>query len=246
MNSIKLSAMAGVTGFALSFLIALFSRVRLPVLLLRSVLFGAIFFIVSGVSNLLVRRFLSELLSDTPDGPDDGLPASGVDITVDDEGGLLFDDEAGLEEAGLGEMENAAPPAGGSGEDGGTAGGAAGAGSGGYDAPAGDAALHGAGSGWYDALSHGMEKSNSYDYGGGLEQNSAAGYTGVDKRVDRTAQAALSGGSEEGGGGFEESQSRVSMGAERREALTRMTKAFSGKDDAGKIAKTIHNLLSDE
>ena len=72
-------------AFVLSFLIGLVSRTSMPIAIIRPLVFGALFFIISCLINLIVNRFLPELLEDSGSGEEPGLfPGSRVNITVGD------------------------------------------------------------------------------------------------------------------------------------------------------------------
>ena len=68
LNLRKSGVIAGV-AFILSFLISLVSHTSMPMLIIRPVFFGALFFTITGLVYFLVNRFLPELLEE--DGPDE-------------------------------------------------------------------------------------------------------------------------------------------------------------------------------
>jgi hypothetical protein len=59
MDDIKQAIIAGGCGFGISFLVALGSGVRLPMLLVRPLIFGIIFFALGAGAMYLYRRFLA-------------------------------------------------------------------------------------------------------------------------------------------------------------------------------------------
>ncbi|MDR0637668.1 MAG: hypothetical protein LBG27_01985 [Spirochaetaceae bacterium] len=88
MEKYKPAMIAGGCAFTLSLLIALVSRVRFPVLLLRPLIFGAGFFLFGLGATLLFRRFL------VADPKETGWEGN-VDVSVGDDdedgiGGLVF------------------------------------------------------------------------------------------------------------------------------------------------------------
>ena len=83
MFDLRLSGIFGVTAFILSFVIGLVSRLTLPMLIIRPLIFAVIFFALSAFVKILISRFLPELLEDSTD--EDGLtPGSRINILEDD------------------------------------------------------------------------------------------------------------------------------------------------------------------
>jgi hypothetical protein len=74
MFKIKISVIAGVCGFALSLLIALIAGVGFPALVIRPIIFCALFFGGATLVQFLVNTKLGELVE------------GGVDLTLDDDG----------------------------------------------------------------------------------------------------------------------------------------------------------------
>jgi len=80
---LRLSGIFAVTAFVLSFVIGLLSRLSLPVLIIRPLIFAVVFFVLSAFIKMLIGRFLPELLEDSAD--EDGLaPGSRINILEDD------------------------------------------------------------------------------------------------------------------------------------------------------------------
>ena len=79
MFNLKLSVIASVMAFFLSLLIGLISRSSFPILLLRPVFFGILFFALTTLITLLVNRFLPELL-EQPEAPELNIPGAHIDI----------------------------------------------------------------------------------------------------------------------------------------------------------------------
>jgi hypothetical protein len=79
MGMYKTALITGAGGFCLSLLIALMSRVRLPMLLLRPLLFGVIFCLIGGGAFFLYRRFLAGFSEN-----EQNAYGNNVDISVDD------------------------------------------------------------------------------------------------------------------------------------------------------------------
>jgi hypothetical protein len=108
-------------AFALSFFISLVSRTSMPVVIIRPLIFGVLFFVISCIVNFLADRFLPELLDrDNDEDGADLLPGSRIDLTVGDSSdfpqdndpavvfpGLAFvDAEANDSEEGLGNISS--------------------------------------------------------------------------------------------------------------------------------------------
>ena len=90
MFDLKISGIIAGAAFILSFLIGLISGTSMPMAIVRPLIFGILFFVITALINLAVSRFLPELtedsrgdaplgLSGTPDGA-----GSRVNITLDD------------------------------------------------------------------------------------------------------------------------------------------------------------------
>jgi hypothetical protein len=86
--NLKWSGIAGICGFVFSLLVGLLSGAGFPLLLIRAVVFGAVFFALGAGAWLLINNFVPELLFP---GEDEGdfsgagpAPGSRVDISVGD------------------------------------------------------------------------------------------------------------------------------------------------------------------
>ena len=95
MFNLRISGIAAGAAFILSLVIGLASGVNLAVMLLRALVFAALFFAFSGIIVWLAGRFMPELLSAAEPGLDMGgvpPPGSMVDISVGQEpsGGGAF------------------------------------------------------------------------------------------------------------------------------------------------------------
>ena len=88
MFKIKVSAIASGSAFVLSLLIGLMGRASFPVLIMRSLFFGVLFFALTTLITLLVNRFLPELLED-PDTPPPELIIPGSKINIREESSAL-------------------------------------------------------------------------------------------------------------------------------------------------------------
>ena len=87
--NLKISGIIAGAAFILSFLIGLAGRTSMPMLFVRPLLFAVLFFIISGFANILVSRFLPELLEeDIPDRDKTQAPGSRINITDEDYTGL--------------------------------------------------------------------------------------------------------------------------------------------------------------
>ena len=85
MFNLKVSAIVAGIAFVLSFLIGLFSKTTMPMIILRPIIFAFVFFVISALIYILVRSFLPELLENETPGFDSGLlPGSRVNITESD------------------------------------------------------------------------------------------------------------------------------------------------------------------
>jgi hypothetical protein len=97
MFNLRTSGIAAGAAFILSLAVGLISGVSLAVMLLRALVFAALFFAFSGIIVWLTGRFMPELLAAPDPGPDTGgvpPPGSRVDISVGQEpsGGGAFPD----------------------------------------------------------------------------------------------------------------------------------------------------------
>jgi hypothetical protein len=83
--NIRLGGIVGTLAFILSFLLGVISGTRLPIVLLRALIFAAVFMLLSGGIYTLVSMYLPDLLS-PPDMPGSGRggPGSRLDISLDD------------------------------------------------------------------------------------------------------------------------------------------------------------------
>jgi hypothetical protein len=95
----KLSGICAGAGFILSFLVGLFSGALFPLLLIRALIFAAVFFALSSALYAAIQLYLPELLTgDSGDGP---VLGGQVDISVGDDAGAP--EGISLESASLGE-----------------------------------------------------------------------------------------------------------------------------------------------
>jgi hypothetical protein len=79
----KAGGIAAGTAFILSFCIGLFSGIGFLALIVRALLFGALFFGLSCLVFWLLGQFVPELLNEGEDGIDIPLPGSRVNISID-------------------------------------------------------------------------------------------------------------------------------------------------------------------
>ena len=85
MFNLKVSGIIAGIAFVLSFLIGLFSKTTMPMIILRPLIFAFVFFVISALIYILIRTFLPELLEDESSGFDPGLlPGSRINITEGD------------------------------------------------------------------------------------------------------------------------------------------------------------------
>jgi hypothetical protein len=88
MFDVKISAIAAVTAFIISFLLGLVSGASLPALIVRPLIFAVLFFIIAGIVYFLVSHFLPELLEEggfESLEADDALnPGSRINITEEE------------------------------------------------------------------------------------------------------------------------------------------------------------------
>jgi hypothetical protein len=84
--NIRLSGIAGALAFILSLLLGIISGTRIPVVLLRALIFAAAFAVLSGGIYVLISLYLPDLLThrDNSLGGIQDSPGSNVDISVDD------------------------------------------------------------------------------------------------------------------------------------------------------------------
>jgi hypothetical protein len=90
--NLRYGSIFAVAAFVLSLLIGLVSRSTMPMLIIRPLIFAALFFIFSVVGKILVTRFLPELLEETGQEEDAFRPGSRIDILEDD--GEIFSPDA--------------------------------------------------------------------------------------------------------------------------------------------------------
>jgi hypothetical protein len=93
MDNLKPAIITGVCGFVLSLLITLVSGVRLPMLLVRPLIFGAVFFAFGAGVIYLYQRFFDVL-------PRDNF-GQNVDLSVDDDETDTDMDFAGFADVGM-------------------------------------------------------------------------------------------------------------------------------------------------
>ena len=90
MFNLRIGGIIAGTAFVISLLLGLFNRTTMPHLLFRPIIFAFLFFIITALVNILLSRFLPELMEDNdmtdiPTGPAGGLrPGSRVNITEGD------------------------------------------------------------------------------------------------------------------------------------------------------------------
>jgi len=71
-------------AFALSFLIGIISRSSMPMLIIRPLIFAALFFAITTLGSVLISRYLPELLEGSFPDDEDFKPGSKVNILEDD------------------------------------------------------------------------------------------------------------------------------------------------------------------
>ena len=82
MIDLRISGMIGGAAFFLSLLLGMFSGAHFPMLVLRPILFGLLFFAISALVKYLISHFLPDLLEGAARGDDSGiLPGMRIDIT---------------------------------------------------------------------------------------------------------------------------------------------------------------------
>ena len=84
MYNLRINGILAAIAFILSLLIGLFSRATMPMLIIRPLIFAALFFALSTLAKILVSRFLPELLEEDVDDFSLQQPGSRVDITEED------------------------------------------------------------------------------------------------------------------------------------------------------------------
>ena len=85
MFNLRISGIIAAAAFVLSFLIGLLSSTSMPMLIIRPLVFAALFFIITGLIYYLVNQFLPELLEGNEITEDKALrPGSRIDITEGD------------------------------------------------------------------------------------------------------------------------------------------------------------------
>ncbi|MDR1278855.1 MAG: hypothetical protein LBK02_08895 [Treponema sp.] len=86
MFNIKWSAIAGGFGLALSLLVGIISGAGFPMVLIRALVFGLVFFVLAGLVWLLINNCIPELLYSRNEDEGSGkAPGSRVDISLGDE-----------------------------------------------------------------------------------------------------------------------------------------------------------------
>ncbi|MDR1100626.1 MAG: hypothetical protein LBL28_09110 [Treponema sp.] len=86
MINIKWSAIAGGIGLVLSLLVGIISGAGFPMVLIRALVFGVVFFVLAGLVWLLINNCIPELLySRNGDEGTGKTPGSRVDISLGDE-----------------------------------------------------------------------------------------------------------------------------------------------------------------
>ena len=84
MFNLKYNGIFAITAFILSLLIGLVSRSTMPMLIVRPLIFAILFFAITAFGNILVSRFLPELLEDRISDEDSAKPGSSINILEDD------------------------------------------------------------------------------------------------------------------------------------------------------------------
>jgi hypothetical protein len=85
--NLKISCIAGIIAFTVSFLLGLISGTRIPIVFLKALLFGLGFVVLSGGVYALISMFLPDLFSAGGVANSQDNPGSHVDIAVDDQYG---------------------------------------------------------------------------------------------------------------------------------------------------------------
>jgi hypothetical protein len=98
--NVKWGGIAAGLGFIVSLVVGVLSGAGFPLLLIRALVFGAVFFALGGGVWILINTFIPELLfpeNDEADSSDDGQsPGSKVDISVDDGQDLALPEKYGF------------------------------------------------------------------------------------------------------------------------------------------------------
>ena len=96
MFNFKISGIAAAAAFILSFLIGLISHSIMPMLLVRPLIFAAVFFGISAFIHILVSHFLPELLEGSaPGSGPEILSGSQINIVEGDSDGTAMDYSSG-------------------------------------------------------------------------------------------------------------------------------------------------------
>jgi hypothetical protein len=84
--NLKWSAIAGGTGLAVSLLVGIVSGAGFPMLLIRALILGAVFFVLGSLIWMVINNFIPELISPGAYEEDSGAPRPGsrVDISLGD------------------------------------------------------------------------------------------------------------------------------------------------------------------
>jgi hypothetical protein len=95
--NLRISGLVAFAAFFLSFIIGLISRTNFPTLILRPLIFAAVFFAISALINFLVTHFLPELLEDTlPEDDSEHLSGTRIDIMEGDSEGTQLNYSPGV------------------------------------------------------------------------------------------------------------------------------------------------------
>ena len=85
MFNLKVNIIAAGAAFFLSFLLGIISKSHMPVVFIRPVIFAVVFFVLFAMIQILINRFLPELLEGSAKEESDELfPGSRIDITEDE------------------------------------------------------------------------------------------------------------------------------------------------------------------
>jgi len=82
--NLRYSGIFAATAFFFSLLIGLISRSTMPMLIIRPLIFAVLFFAITTFGNLLISRFLPELLENRVSDEDTFKPGSKINILEDD------------------------------------------------------------------------------------------------------------------------------------------------------------------
>jgi hypothetical protein len=80
----KISGIAAGMGFILSFLLGLITGASFPLVLIRALIFAALFFALSGIGHWVIEKYLPELLDTVRDRGEVPTLGAQVDISVGD------------------------------------------------------------------------------------------------------------------------------------------------------------------